>query len=609
MKHLCHLFMFSVALVVGTSSAHGATTLLTTTLLGSNETPPNASTATGSALVTLEGDNNTLDVNETFAGLIGGPASAAHIHCCASPGVAAVVAVPFPNFPAATSGQYVNSFDLSNPATYNAAFITAHGGTVDSAKAAFIAALKTGQTYANIHNATFPGGEIRGQLAFAGAPVLTTTLLGSNETPPNTSTATGSAFVELGSDNKTLNVSETFAGLIGGLASAAHIHCCASPGVAAIVAVPFPNFPAATSGGYINSFDLSVAGTYNAAFITAHGGTVDSAKAAFITALKTGQTYVNIHNATFPGGEIRGQLAPTNTHDFNVDGKSDILWREITSGGVAMWLMNRATVTASLGVGNVTADWSIVGQRDFNGDGRADILWRNANGGVAMWLMNGGLIISSLGVGNVPTNWQIVGTGDFNGDGMGDILWRDNNSGGVALWLMNGATVTASLGVGNLPTNWVIAGTGDFNGDGMSDILWRDTASGGVAMWLMNGATILSALGVGNVPLNWVIAGTGDFNADGMADILWRDNNSGGVVIWLMNGATVTSSLGVGSVPTNWQIAQTGDYNGDGKSDILWGDTASGGVAMWLMNGATVTSSLGVGSVPTDWRIQGLNAD
>src|SRR6516164_1491935 len=110
MKHLCHLFMFSVALVVGTSSAHGGTTL-TTTLLGSNETPPNASTATGTALATLETDNNTLDVGATFAGLIGGQASAAHIHCCGSPGVPNIVAVGFPNFPPATSGMYAHSFD------------------------------------------------------------------------------------------------------------------------------------------------------------------------------------------------------------------------------------------------------------------------------------------------------------------------------------------------------------------------------------------------------------------------------------------------------------------------------------------------------------------
>src|SRR6516162_10237750 len=143
MKHLCHLFMFSIALIVGTSPAQGGPAL-TTTLLGSNETPPNASTATGNAVVALESGNNTLDVVESFVGLIGGPASAAHIHCCASPGVAAMdgvaamVAVPFPNFPAATSGTYANTFDLSVAGTYTAAFITANGGTVDSAKAAFI---------------------------------------------------------------------------------------------------------------------------------------------------------------------------------------------------------------------------------------------------------------------------------------------------------------------------------------------------------------------------------------------------------------------------------------------------------------------------------------
>ena len=297
-----------------------------------------------------------------------------------------------------------------------------------------------------------------------------------------------------------------------------------------------------------------------------------------------------------------------NTHDFNADAMSDILWRDNNSGGVAMWLMSGNAILSSLGVGNVPTSWQIVGQRDFNYDGYRDILWRNNTGGVVMWFMNGATA-SPSGVGNVPTNWQIVGTGDFNNDGFGDILWRDNNSGGVAMWLMAGNAILSSLGVGNVPLNWVIAGTGDFNGDGKWDILWRDNNSGGVAMWLMNGGTVVSSLGVGNVPLNWVIAGTGDFNGDGMSDVLWRDNNSGGVAMWLMNGATVMSSLGVGNVPLNWVIAETGDFNGDAMSDVLWHDNNSGGVAMWLMNGATVVSSLGVGTVPTNWQIQGLNAD
>ena len=50
-----------------------------------------------------------------------------------------------------------------------------------------------------------------------------------------------------------------------------------------------------------------------------------------------------------------------NTHDFNADAMSDVLWRDNNSGGLALWLMNGATVSSSLGVGNVPTDWLILG--------------------------------------------------------------------------------------------------------------------------------------------------------------------------------------------------------------------------------------------------------
>jgi hypothetical protein len=55
--------------------------------------------------------------------------------------------------------------------------------------------------------------------------------------------------------------------------------------------------------------DLSLAATYNAAFITQEGGTVALAEAGLIAALNSGNTYANIHSTNFPGGEIRGQIA------------------------------------------------------------------------------------------------------------------------------------------------------------------------------------------------------------------------------------------------------------------------------------------------------------
>ncbi len=150
--------VLALALVI---PAH-ADTIYSAVLLGSNEVPPTGSPATGTGLFTLSG--NFLTISETFSGLTA-PANAAHIHCCVPPGVNAVVAVPFTPFPNTTSGTFNATVDLSLAATYNAAFITQEGGTVALAEASLISALNSGNTYANIHNAPFPGGEIRGQLS------------------------------------------------------------------------------------------------------------------------------------------------------------------------------------------------------------------------------------------------------------------------------------------------------------------------------------------------------------------------------------------------------------------------------------------------------------
>src|SRR5262249_14207523 len=113
-------------------------------------------------------------------------------------------------------------------------------------------------------------------------------------------------------------------------------------------------------------------------------------------------------------------LAPPAAHDFNGDLRSDILWRNGTSGQVAIWEMNGAFVTGGGSPGSMGSPWAIVGQRDFNGDGFADILWRNGTSGQAMiWLLDGTSIIGSGSPGTVTTGWTVAGTGDFNGDRMG----------------------------------------------------------------------------------------------------------------------------------------------------------------------------------------------
>ena len=154
-------------------------------------------------------------------------------------------------------------------------------------------------------------------LAIAAMPEITnaeplvfgTTLIGSNEVPAVVTPGIGTAVVTV--DGNIMTVNATFSGLIGNT-TASHIHCCNVPGMNAGVATAVPSFPGfplgVTSGTYSQTFDLTLASTYNPAFITNNGGTVAAAQAVFIAGLQAGLTYFNIHTDFRPGGEIRGQL-------------------------------------------------------------------------------------------------------------------------------------------------------------------------------------------------------------------------------------------------------------------------------------------------------------
>jgi hypothetical protein len=108
-------------------------------------------------------------------------------------------------------------------------------------------------------------------------------LSGSQEVPPKPGAGKGEADVELNTANNTVSWKVSYSGL-SGPATAGHIHGPAAMGANAGVMVPFPSVASSTFQGQ---------------------ATVTPAQAA---AIASGQTYVNIHTAANPGGEIRGQL-------------------------------------------------------------------------------------------------------------------------------------------------------------------------------------------------------------------------------------------------------------------------------------------------------------
>jgi hypothetical protein len=153
-------------------------------------------------------------------------------------------------------------------------------------------------------------------LTSAKATIFQYTVSLDGPTEGNASLGTGSGAVNYDDALHTLQVSVTFSGLtVAGSTgvSASHIHAAtANPftGTAG-VATPtptFPGFPSGVySGSYSNLFDLTLASSWNGAFVTASGG-IPQAEAALASAMATGRAYWNIHTSLFPGGEIRGFL-------------------------------------------------------------------------------------------------------------------------------------------------------------------------------------------------------------------------------------------------------------------------------------------------------------
>jgi uncharacterized delta-60 repeat protein len=294
-----------------------------------------------------------------------------------------------------------------------------------------------------------------------------------------------------------------------------------------------------------------------------------------------------------------GAWTVSHTADFNGDGRADILFRN-DDGSATLWLMDGLTVTATKGLLGPNPDWRATHVGDFDGDGKADILWRNTNGAVTLWLMDGTTIKSAVGLLGPNPDWSVSHVGDFNGDTATDILWRNTN-GAVTMWLSVNPDQNIFNSAGLLGPNpdWSVSHVGDFNGDGKTDILWRNI-NGAVTMWLMNGTTQIAAAGMLGPNPDWRVSHVADFNGDGNADLLWRNNN-GAVTQWLMDGVGAFTITGLLGADPNWRVTHTGDYNGDGKADLLWGNL-DGSITMWQMDGSVIKQAGGLLG-PSPWFV------
>jgi hypothetical protein len=150
--------------------------------------------------------------------------------------------------------------------------------------------------------------------------------------------------------------------------------------------------------------------------------------------------------------------------DFSSDGVPDLVYLNVSTR--TLWLRRIGRNAAGGGVGAVPASrattpffvvpegWRFQIAHDFNRDGETDILFRNIDG------LNGYLVLDDTvatgwqEIDSIPsTDWNVVGLSDLNDDGQSDLLWRDSN-GTMFGWVMNQAALQSVVSFPTLGTTW-----------------------------------------------------------------------------------------------------------------------------------------------------------
>lgn len=161
--------------------------------------------------------------------------------------------------------------------------------------------LLAGNLYLNIHTASYPGGEIRGQIFVNGGVGMVATLDGDQQVPPVITDAMGSAALTFADAGLIYDL--TVEGLSGAI-TVAHFH----------------NAPPGMNGGPVRTITNDFDG--NTAFGVWRSSDAEPLTLNLINELISGNIYLNVHTAANPGGEIRGQvlLADLVTSIKPVDG-------------------------------------------------------------------------------------------------------------------------------------------------------------------------------------------------------------------------------------------------------------------------------------------------
>jgi hypothetical protein len=286
--------------------------------------------------------------------------------------------------------------------------------------------------------------------------------------------------------------------------------------------------------------------------------------------------------------------AQTANHDYDGDGKADVLFLNTSSGSAKYW--SDAAKSQSVYIGTYNLSYAYVGTGDFDGDGKADLLFVNTSTNATL-IWSGAVKTAATYPGVGSAGYNVAAICDTDGDGKDDIVWFNATTGSTRIWPDASKAAVIYPGIQNIA--YSIAACADFDGDKHADIFWRNTTTGADQVWLGGLKSNLMYPGV-NTDLTVQVVGAGDTDGDGQADLVWYTPSTSAIRVWLSGLKAASTYLGTGAA--GFTPKAIGEYDGDGKADLLWGNDTTLATQIWpAFNKANVTYP---GAYPVGFMIQ-----
>ena len=449
----------------------GNITVIWTDLSGANEVPAVVTTATGRAALTVNSSTMDLVLHAMTSDL--DDATAAHIH---------------QGFAGTTGGVAIGLIlDPDNPSHWSVSSTFAEEQYAD---------LWAGGLYVNVHSPANPGGELRGQLLPSNITVIWTDLSGDSEVPAVVTTATDRAALTVNSSTMDLVLHAMTTDLDD--ATAAHIHqgFAGTTGGVAIGLVLDPDNPS----------HWSVSSTFTG---------------EQYADLWAGGLYVNVHSPANPGGELRGQLLPSNI---------TVIWTDLSGDSEVPAVVTTATGRAALTVNTSTMDLVLHAMTGNLDDATAAHIHQGFAG------ITGGVAIGLVLDPDNPSHWSVTST--FTGEQYAD-LW----AGGLYVNVHSPANPGGELRGQLLPGNITV--------------IWTDLSGDNEVPAVVTTATGRAALTVNTSTMDLVLHAV----TTGLADATAAHIHQG------LAGATGGVAIGLEQDVENWSVVAT--FTEDQYAD-LW---------------------------------------